>query len=92
MARRDYPTREKLTVEEAERMVNMLASGPLFRRPVDAGLLRKRWLQVYEMMDGSTEYLEPTDVAHGIFYEKNGSIKPYWLQVPVGQWYQASTA
>jgi len=69
-----------LTAEEVERMRELYASGPLTRRPVDAGLIAKGWAEPYDD--------EPAvDCAPGAYradngapclYDEQGSVQDCW--------------
>ena len=78
--RSDYPANKRLTEEERDRMIDMLAEGPLKRQPVDEGLIRKNWLQVYEFFGDPTDtsVLEATEAAGRVFYLPNGRVNPHW--------------
>jgi len=64
-----------LTEEQRNRMIEMLASGPLTERPVDAELIRLGWLERYD----DTAAFWPVDGATAAFYNPDGTINALWI-------------
>ena len=68
-------TRQPLTSDEGERMRDLLASGPLYARDIDARLVR---LGLAEIEPGEGEEratARGTSLAHAFFYDRDGGIR-----------------
>jgi hypothetical protein len=67
---------QELSPREADRLVSILASGPLqFRPDVDSALLALGWIQQYDDMPDAVEAI---DGAAALFYDPAGCIAaPY---------------
>jgi hypothetical protein len=63
---------QRLTEQQTNRLQNLIACGPLDRRPVDTDLIELGWAQIYDDMPDA---IEAHALASEALYDDRGCIK-----------------
>lgn len=69
------PVQRALTPEELERLMDLMAYGPLTRQPIDESLEVAGWIEPY---DGDTCAVDAQPGAADILYDEHGRVRPIW--------------
>lgn len=76
--KRCRPVQRALTPEELERLTDLMAYGPLVRRPIDESLEVAGWIEPY---DGDTGAVDAQPGAADILFDERGGVRPIWTGV-----------